>query len=102
MVHRLSKETLEKIRKECDLVREYIKNINPEIEESTTKKNITFKYKNRNLCEIKPRTNSFVFGWRRTDNDWIKERSITDFDKVKDIIETEGNVLDFYKILKEK
>jgi predicted transport protein len=88
------------VRKECQKIRDYIMNLDPDIEESPTRKNITFKYKNRNICEIKPRVNSFVFGWRNTNNIWVKERGITEFEKVKEIIHEKENVIDFYKSLK--
>lgn len=90
----------DKVRKECNKVREYIVSLDSDIEESPTKNYLTYKFKNRNLCEIKPRANSFLFGWRNIENDWTKERGITSFEKVREIIHLSGNVEDFYKSLK--
>ena len=90
----------DKVRKECEKIREYLTKLDSNIKESPNRNYLTFKYKNRNLCEIKPRAKSFLFGWRNKDNESIKERGITEFEKVKEIIHEEGNVIDFFKTLK--
>lgn len=91
----------EKVKKECNKVREYIKNIDIDnIEEAPTKYSITYKFKGRNLCSIDPRTGYFWMGWRHTDGSWKTEGDIKTFEEAKEIIDED--IKDFYNNLKQK
>jgi len=90
----------EKVKKECNKVRAYIKNIDlKNIEESPTKYSIVYKYKGRNVCAIDPRKDYFWLSWRSVDGQWKSEGDINSFDEAKEIIEEE--IVKFYELLKK-
>jgi len=99
----INKITDEKVKEECNKVRNYLTEIDPSnIIEMTTRSAITFKYKSkRNICEIKPRRNNFRLGWRKIDNEWVEKNGIETFTEAKECIESLGGVLEFYEELKK-
>ena len=91
----------EDVKRECNKVREYIKDIDiNNIEEAPTKYSITYKYKGKNLCTIDPRTGYFWMGWRHIDGTWKTEGDIKTFDEAKEIIDEDIKI--FYNHLKQK
>lgn len=76
-----------KVRAVAEEIRNKIKSLNKDIEETATKWDISYKYKGRVLCYLSPRRQFFVIGWRSTETgEWRTQTNLTTIDQADSIL----------------